>query len=129
MSVNELTRKIIGCAMKVHSKLGPGLLESVYETCLVYELRKAGIQVEQQKAVPIHYEGVTLDGELRIDVLVEDTVVLELKSVDSLIDVHFAQIITYLRLSDKSIGLLINFNVAHLRQGIKRFVHGQKWKD
>src|SRR5579864_4051600 len=108
MSVNELTRKIIGCAMKVHSKLGPGLLESVYETCLVYELRKAGIQVEQQKAVPIHYEGVTLDGELRIDVLVEDTVVLELKSVDSLIDVHFAQIITYLRLSDKSIGLLIN---------------------
>jgi len=128
MIEDDITRKIIGCAMKVHSKLGPGLLESVYGKCLVYELKTIGFKVEQQKPVPIHYEGVELEGEFRIDILVEDMVVLELKSVESVLNVHWAQVLTYLKLSGKAVGLLINFNVPHLRHGIKRSVNNDLQK-
>ena len=119
---NQLTYNIIGCAYKVHSVLGPGLLESTYEACLAYELMKLDYSVEIQKSLPVVYEEVKLDAGYRIDVLVENKVLLELKSVESICDIHVAQILTYLKLSNIKIGLLINFNVKDLKQGIKRFV-------
>ena len=120
--INQLTYNIIGCAYKVHSALGPGLLESSYEACLAYELRKLNYSVETQKALPVIYEEIKLDAGYRIDVLVENKVLLELKSVESICDIHVAQILTYLKLSGVKIGLLINFNVKDLKEGIKRFV-------
>ena len=122
MEVNDLTYKIIGSAYKVHSALGPGLLESAYQACLEYELKKLGFLVESQKALPIIYEEVHLNAGYRIDLLVENTVVLEFKSVEAINEVHIAQILTYLKLSKVKVGLLINFNVKDLKQGIKRFV-------
>ncbi len=119
---NQLTYNIIGCAYKVHSVLGPGLLESTYEACLAYELMKLDYSVEIQKSLPVVYEEVKLDAGYRIDVLVENKVLLELKSVEAICDIHVAQILTYLKLSNIKIGLLINFNVKDLKQGIKRFV-------
>jgi len=116
----ELTEKIIGAAMKVHSRLGPGLLESVYEQCLLFELHRSGLKADSQVELPIAYDSVRIDAGLRLDILVEDTVILELKSVKEIAPIHEAQLISYLKLSKKPIGLLINFNVVQLRDGIMR---------
>lgn len=121
---NPMTEAIIGAAIQVHRALGPGLLESAYETCLHYELTLSGLGVERQKAVPLIYRGTRLDCGYRIDLLVEGRVIVELKSVDRLDAIHAAQLLTYLRLSGIRIGLLINFNVPILRSGIRRLVHG-----
>ena len=119
---SDLTSKIIGCAIEVHKILGPGLLESAYEECFAYELRNAGLQIEQQKTLPVMYKDINLDCGYRIDILVEDTIIVELKSVDAINPVHEAQILTYLKFSGKKIGLLINFNVTLLKNGLKRFI-------
>lgn len=119
MDVNTLSGDVLSAAMKVHSKLGPGLLESVYETCLAHELRQRDHQVATQVAVPVRYDGLCLEAGYRIDMLVDDAVV-ELKAVESLERIHEVQLLTYLKMSDKTVGLLINFNVVHLRDGIKR---------
>ena len=121
MDVNELSYKIIGCAYDVHKILGPGLLESTYEKCLCFELDKLDIKYERQKELPINYKGMTLENGYRIDILVEDKIVIELKSVDTLQPIHSAQILTYLKLSHKPLGLLINFNVTNLQNGIRRY--------
>lgn len=121
MELNEITEKIIGSAIEVHKELGPGLLESAYEECLAYELREFGFKVERQKAVPVVYKNIKLDCGYRIDILVEDRVVIELKSVDSLNPIHEAQILTYMKFANKNIGLLINFNVTLLKNGLKRY--------
>ncbi len=117
---DELTHKIIGAAIEVHRCLGPGLLESVYELALVHELTSRAILVHRQVEVPVTYKGVVLGQPLRIDLLVEDSVVVEIKSVDVILPVHSAQVITYLRLADKPTGLLINFNSTSLRGSVKR---------
>ena len=122
MKINDLTSKILECAFKVHSALGPGLLESAYEECLFYELQQSGLKVEKQKALPLVYKEVKLDAGYRVDLLVENSVVIELKSVEALNDLHIAQTLTYLKLSNCKIGLLINFNVKSLKQGIKRLI-------
>ncbi len=123
MHENELSEKIIGAAIKVHKNLGPGLLESAYEECLYYELEKLQLKIEKQKPMPLIYENVKLDVGYRIDILVEDKVVIEIKSVEALNDVHLAQILTYLKLSNSKLGLLINFNVSLLKNGIRRVVN------
>ncbi|MCY7335089.1 MAG: GxxExxY protein [Chamaesiphon sp.] len=120
MSNGDLTGRIIGCAMRVHTVLGAGLLESAYEACLCYELRKAGLKVEQQKPVPLIYEEVKLECAYRMDLFVENQIIVELKAVDTLHPIHTTQLLTYLKLSNHKLGLLINFNVQHLRDGIKR---------
>ena len=122
MQINQITPEILDSAYKVHTALGPGLLESAYKACLAYELRKKGLKVEEEKSIPVIYEEVKLDCGHRLDLLVNDTVVVELKTVDTFTDVHLAQVLTYLRFADKKVGLLINFNVKSLRDGIKRFI-------
>ena len=122
--VNQVTHAIIGAAMKVHSALGPGLLESAYEACLVHELRKTGFKVAQQVELPVIYDGVRIDLGYRIDLIVNDCVIVELKCVDKIAAVHEAQLISYMRLSKKNIRLIINFHVRHLKDGIKRFCGG-----
>ena len=122
MDVNKITGLIIGCAIEVHRSLGPGLLESAYEECLVFELRNKGLNVSRQTPVPIIYKDVKLDYGYRIDILVENLVVVELKVVDEINPVHEAQILTYMKFSGKSVGLLINFNVTVLKNGIRRYV-------
>ncbi len=117
-----ITEKIIGCAMEVHRALGPGLLESAYEECLYYELRNAGLKVVRQSPVPVIYKDIQIECGYRMDLLVEDKVVVELKVIEALHDVHEAQILTYLKFADKEVGLLINFNVKLLKHGIKRYV-------
>lgn len=114
---------IVDAAMKVHSALGPGLLESAYETCLKHELLKRNLEVKSQVELPIVYEGIRLDAGYRIDLLVADSVVVELKSVEKIAPIHEAQLLSYLKLSDLQVGLLINFNVMHLKDGIKRMVN------
>ncbi|MDX9759333.1 MAG: GxxExxY protein [Bacteroidota bacterium] len=126
MQINDLTYKIIGCAYTVHSELGPGLLESTYRTCLAYELVANGLRVEVEKALPLRYKDVDLNAAYRIDLLVEDRVVVELKAVDALHEVHKAQLLTYLRLSGKTHGLLFNFNGRHLKDNIVRFINTPK---
>ncbi len=121
--INEITKAIIGAAIAVHRELGPGLLESAYEACLAYELHQRGLKVERQKALPLQYRGVKLDCGYRIDVLVEDKVVVEVKAVEHINPVHEAQVLSYLKLSGCHVGLLINFNVKVLKEGIKRLVH------
>jgi len=125
---NAVSREIITAAMKVHTALGPGLLESAYEACLLHELTKAGLRAEVQVGLPVIYDGIKLDLGYRIDLLVQNLVIVELKSVDAISPVHQAQLLSYLKLSGRSLGLLINFNVAHLKDGIKRFVNGSNWK-
>ncbi len=120
MEINEVSGQCVDAAMKVHTALGPGLLESAYEGCLAYELRKRGLRVATQVELPVVYENVIIDVGYRIDVLVEDLVILELKCVEKLAPIHEAQLISYLKLSGKKLGLLINFNVLHLKDGIKR---------
>jgi len=127
-TTQEISHAVITAAMRVHSELGPGLLESAYTACLQHELKKARLKVDAQVGLPVVYDGVKLDLGYRIDLLVEDLVIVELKSVDAIAPVHQAQIISYLKLSGRSLGLLINFNVAHLKDGIKRFVNGTGWK-
>ena len=123
MTENEISSKIIGAAIEVHKQLGPGLLESAYETCLYYELRQLNLDVKQQLALPVYYKEVKLDAGYRIDLLVEDIVIIELKSVDTLADIHTAQLLTYLKLKDLKLGLLINFNSVRVIDGIKRIVN------
>ena len=123
MEINDLTQIILNCSYKVHTALGSGLLESAYEECLFYELNLVGIAVEKQKALPLIYKEVRLDSGYRLDLLVENRVVVEIKSVEILHDVHMAQVLTYLKLSNCKIGLLINFNVKSLKYGIKRLIN------
>jgi GxxExxY protein len=127
-SAHSLSREIIGAAMKVHSALGPGLMESAYEACHAHELRKLGCEVKRQVILPLVYDGVTLDAGYRLDLLVNDLVIVEMKTCEAINAVHEAQIISYLKLSGKPLGLILNFKVAHLKDGIKRFVNGKGWK-
>lgn len=122
METNEITKGIIGCAIEVHKNLGPGLLESAYEECLLFELSKSEYEVKRQVGVPVKYKEIKLDCGYRMDLLVEETVVLELKVVEGINDVHIAQLLTYMKFSGKKVGLLINFNVLFLKSGIRRFV-------
>ncbi|HWS60031.1 MAG TPA: GxxExxY protein [Flavobacterium sp.] len=124
MTENEISKVVFECALKVHKTLGPGLLESAYEECMFYELKKSNLRVEKQKALPLVYEEVKLDVGYRIDILIEDKFIVEIKSVEALNDVHLAQLLTYLRLSDCKLGLLINFNVKLLKDGVRRVVNG-----
>jgi GxxExxY protein len=123
MNINEVSGQIVDAAMKVHSALGPGLLESAYEACLAHELRKRGRKVLSQMVLPLVYDGVEIDAGYRIDLFVDDVVIVELKAVERLLPIHEAQLLSYLRLSGCKLGLLINFNVLHLRDGIKRLVN------
>jgi len=123
MTENELSKIVFNCALKVHQALGPGLLESAYEECLFYELKKSGLEIQKQKALPLFYEEVKLDVGYRLDIIVENKLILEIKSVDALNDIHFAQLLTYLKLTNCKLGLLINFNVLLIRNGIKRVVN------
>ena len=122
MKFEQLSKEIIGCAIEVHKNIGPGMLESAYEECLAYELKQKGLNFERQKPVPVHYKEIKLDCGYRIDLLVEKLIILELKSIDSLSKIHTAQILTYMRFANIKTGLLINFNVTVLKNGIKRFV-------
>ncbi len=122
MNGNELSGQIIGAAMKVHSVLGPGLLESAYEGCLVHELKKRGFQVQSQVALPVYYDGISIELGYRLDLLIDNSIIVELKAVEKLTSLHQAQILSYLKLSNKHLGLLINFNVEHLKDGIKRVI-------
>ena len=120
MEENDLTGRIIGCGMRVHSALGPGLLESAYEECLFYELREEGFRVGRQIPVPLVYKEVKLDCAYRLDLIVENKVIIEVKAVESLNPIHSVQLLTYLKLTNCKLGLLLNFNVLHLKEGIKR---------
>lgn len=122
MNVEEVFSKVLDYSFKVHSALGPGLLESAYEECLYYELTQLGLKVEKQKPLPLVYREVKLDAGYRVDLLVENCVIVEIKSIEALNDVHLAQILTYLKLSNCKLGLLVNFNVKHLKEGIKRVI-------
>ncbi|MBC7185490.1 MAG: GxxExxY protein [Calditrichaeota bacterium] len=123
MTENDIAREVLNAAFAVHTKLGPGLFETVYEAALAHELRRRGLRVEQQKDLPVRYENVRIDVGFRMDLLVEDKVVVELKSVEEVVPVHKKQLLTYLRLADKRLGLLINFNTARLKDGITRIVN------
>ncbi|CAN1550775.1 GxxExxY, GxxExxY protein [Flavobacteriaceae bacterium] len=124
MTENEISKIVFESALKVHRSLGPGLLESAYEECLFYELKKLNLSVEKQKALPLIYEDVKLDVGYRIDIIVENKFIIEIKSVVELNDVHLAQLLTYLKLSNCKLGLLINFNVRLLKEGVRRVVNG-----
>jgi GxxExxY protein len=123
MNINEVSGEVVDAAIKVHSALGPGLLESAYEACLLYELSKRGLRAQRQVELPVVYQGVRIDAGYRIDLLVEDLVIVEIKSVAEFSPLHQAQLLTYLKLSGKHVGLLINFNVVRLKDGVKRMVH------
>lgn len=124
MEVNQVSGAVVDAAMKVHSELGPGLMESAYEGCLKHELLKRGLKCLSQVEMPLQYDGVEIDLGYKLDLLVEDVVIVELKAVERVLPVHEAQLLSYLKLSGKRVGLLINFNVPHLKNGIKRFVNG-----
>jgi len=123
VEINSITGSIVDAALKVHTALGPGLLESVYEKCLKHELGKRGLRVETQVWVPVVYDGLEIEGGYKIDLLVEDSVIVELKVVEQILPIHRAQLLSYLKLTHKEVGLLINFNVVHLRDGIRRLVN------
>ena len=122
MKFDKLSNQIIGCAIEVHKNLGPGLLESTYEQCLAYELKKSNISFKLQHSLPVKYKDIKLDCGYRIDLLIDDKVIVELKSVDNLLPIHQAQLLTYMKLSGVEIGLLMNFNVKYMKNGIKRMV-------
>jgi GxxExxY protein len=124
MSENDISKIVFESALRVHQTLGPGLLESAYEECLFYELKKHNLKIEKQKQLPLVYEEVKLDAGYRIDIIIEDKFIVEIKSVEALNDVHLAQLLTYLRLSNCKLGLLINFNVNLLKNGVKRVING-----
>jgi GxxExxY protein len=121
--LDSITRRIIGAAIEVHKHLGPGLLESAYESCLAFELTERGLMVERQKPLPLKYKNVQLDCGYKLDLFVERAIVIELKAVDQLLPIHDAQLLSYLRISGKSVGLLINFHVRVLKHGLKRIVN------
>jgi GxxExxY protein len=123
MNDEQIFKKVLDCSFRVHTRLGPGLLESAYEECLLFDLKKIGLWVEKQKPMPLVYEGVNLGIGYRIDIMVENRIIVEIKSVENLNDVHLAQILTYLKLSGLHLGLLINFNVGSLKNGIKRVIN------
>lgn len=123
MTDYQLTQKVIGCAMKVHTALGPGLLESAYKECLCFELRQAGLSAEKEKPMPLVYSEVKLDCGYRVDILVERRLIIEVKAVEAINDVILAQVLTYLKLADLRLGLIFNFHVLHLRNGIRRVVN------
>ena len=125
MSENEIANIVFESALKVHKRLGPGLLESAYEECLFYELKKTNLKVEKQKALPLIYDEVRLDIGYRLDLVIEDKFIVEIKAVESLNDIHLAQILTYLKLSECKLGMLINFNVTLLKNGVKRVINGK----
>jgi GxxExxY protein len=124
MQLNEISGEIVDAAFKIHTQLGPGLLESAYERVLAYELRKRELKVETQQVVPIRYDGVDFDEGFRLDILVNDAVIVEVKAIENVADIHKKQLLTYLRLRDKRLGLLINFNVELIKQGITRIANG-----
>ncbi|MEX2594870.1 MAG: GxxExxY protein [Anditalea sp.] len=124
MTENDISKIVFDCALKVHTNLGPGLLESAYEECLFYEIKKIGLHVEKQKPLPLIYEKVMLEIGYRIDIIVENKFIIEVKAVDALNDVHLAQILTYLKLTNCKLGMLINFNVTLIKNGIKRVING-----
>jgi len=128
ISANEVSHAVITAAMRVHTELGPGLLESTYTACLQYELSQIGVRSASQVGLPVVYREVKLELGYRMDLVVEGLVIAEIKSVDAVSPVHQAQLLSYLKLSGKSIGLLINFNVVHLKDGIRRFVNGTGWR-
>jgi GxxExxY protein len=121
--LDQVSRRIIGAAIEVHRHLGPGLLESAYESCLVFELRKLGLRVEEQKPLPVIYKEVKLDCGYRLDLVVEDEIIVEVKAVETLLPIHDAQLLSYLRLAHKRVGLLLNFHVPVLKSGMKRIVN------
>jgi GxxExxY protein len=123
MELNDISGQIVDAAMRVHSALGPGLLESTYETCLLFELHRRDLNAQRQVELPVVYEGTRIDCGYRVDLLVDDAVIVEIKSVESVTPLHHAQLLTYLKLSSRRLGLLINFNVPHLKDGIKRLVN------
>lgn len=123
MKLDDLSGEILKCAFTVHTELGPGLLESAYQACLFYELTQAGLGVEKEKPLPLHYKGVKVNCGYRIDLLVEQKIVLELKAVDAIAPIHMAQMITYLKLTNLKLGLILNFNVLSLKDGIRRVVY------
>ena len=122
MEINEITDRVLKCAFKVHTELGPGLLENVYQECLFYEIQQDGLFVEKQKPLPLAYKEVRLDIGYRVDLLVQNSVVVEIKTVEAFHDVHIAQVLTYLKLTGCKIGLLLNFHVKSLKNGIKRLI-------
>jgi len=122
--LNDLSRRIIGAGIEVHRAIGPGLLESTYRTCMIYELRLRGMKVESEQSIPIRYKTLTLDGRYRIDLIVDDTIIVELKSLETVLPVHHAQVLSYLRHTKKPLGLLMNFNVAVLADGVERIKNG-----
>ena len=124
MSENQIGDAIIGAAMKIHSALGPGLLESAYETCLLYELEQQGLAGRRQVPIPIRYEALTIDNGYRVDLLIGDLVVVELKAIEAILPVHRSQLLSYLRLGGFKLGYLLNFHVARMRDGIVRLVNG-----
>jgi GxxExxY protein len=123
MELNRISRQIVDAAMKVHSAVGPGLLEGAYQACLMSELSRHGLTVQREVAFPVTYEGERIDLGYRIDLLVEESVVIEVKAIAALLPIHEAQLLSYLRLSGHRLGLLLNFHVLHMRDGIKRLVH------
>jgi GxxExxY protein len=123
MNDEQIFKKVLDCSFRVHTNLGPGLLESAYEECLAFELMKTGLKVEKQKPMPLTYNDVQMEIGYRIDIMVSDLVIVEIKSVETLNDVHLAQILTYLRLSGLRLGLLVNFNVSSLKNGIRRVIN------
>lgn len=124
MNENQIAKIIFDLGLKIHRNLGPGLLESAYEECLFYEIRKLGLKVEKQKALPLIYEEVNLEVGYRIDLLVENKLIIEVKSVEALNDIHLAQVLTYLKLSGCKLGLLINFNINLFKNGVRRVING-----
>jgi GxxExxY protein len=125
MTENEISKIVFELGMKVHRTLGPGLLESSYEECLYYELRKSNLNVERQKVLPVYYEGILMETSYRIDIIVENKLILELKAVESINDLHLAQLLTYLKLSNCKLGMLINFNVPLFKNGVNRVINGK----
>ena len=125
MTENEISKVVFDCSLKVHKALGPGLLESAYEECLFYELKKTGLRIEKQKPLPLIYEDVKLEAGYRVDIIIEDEFIIEIKAVEALNDVHLAQLLTYLKLADCKLGMLINFNVTLIKNGIKRVINGK----
>lgn len=129
--LDQISRRVIGAAIEVHRHLGPGLLESAYESCLVFELNRLGLRVEQQKALPVIYKDVKLDCGYRLDLVVEDEIIIEIKAIEKLLPIHEAQLLSYLRLAKKRVGLLMNFHVSVLKNGLKRIVNefpDSEWK-
>jgi len=125
MLYSDITNQIIAAAMKVHSGIGPGVLESVYQRCLAFELERSRLNVRREVPVNVTYEGLDLDFGFRVDLLVEDLIIVELKCAESILPIHKAQLLTYLRLANKPLGLLLNFNVVHMRDGIKRIINNR----